>query len=113
MYDLTGKTTQIKATIKLDLHTLVKRGPSWDDRIPDDLKSIWNSHFQMMQEIGIFKFNHAVLPQVAVNFNVNTIDTLDTSKKLACTAIYARFLKNDGTYSYILVFLTLKIIWMD
>ena len=31
IFDLTGKITSIIATIKLDLHTLVKRGLDWDD----------------------------------------------------------------------------------
>ena len=75
------------------------KGLSWDDRIPDDLKPIWNSHYEMMQEIGKVKFKHAVVPEDAVNLDVNTIDAADDSKKLACTAIYARFLKKDGIYS--------------
>ena len=110
MFDLTGKITPITATMKLDLHTLVERGLSWDDRIPDDLKPIWNSHFEMMQEIGKVKFRRAVVPEDAVNLNINTIDAADASKKLACTAIYARFLKKDGTYSCQLVFSRSKII---
>ena len=110
MFDLTGKITPITATMKLDLHTLVERGLTWDNRIPDDLKPIWNSHFEMMQEIGKVKFKHAVVPENAVNLNINTIDTTDARKKLACTAVYARFLKEDGTYSCQLVFSHSKII---
>ena len=103
MFDSTGKITPITATMKLDLCTLVERGLSWDDRILDDLKPIWNSHFEMMQEIG-------KVPEDAVNLKINTIDAADASKKLACTAIYARFLKKDGTYSCQLVFSHSKII---
>ena len=110
LFDLTGKITPITATMKLDLHTLVERGLSWDDRIPDDLKPIWNSHFEMMQEIGKVKFKSAVAPEDAVNLNINTIDAADASKRLACTAIYARFLKKDGTYSCQLVFSRSKIV---
>ena len=110
MFDLTGKITPITAKIKLDLHTLVERGLAWDDRIPDALKSIWNSHFEMMQEIGKVKFKRAVVPEEAVNLNINTIDAADASKKLTSTAIYARFLKKDGTYSCQLVFSRSKII---
>ena len=36
-FDLTGKITPITTTMKLDLHNLVERGLSWDDRLPDDL----------------------------------------------------------------------------
>ena len=40
MFDLTGKIPPITATVKFDLHTLVERGLSSNDRIPDDLKPI-------------------------------------------------------------------------
>ena len=50
IYDITGKITPITAAMKLDLHDLVKRGLQWDDQIPDDLRGVWNSHFEMMQE---------------------------------------------------------------
>ena len=110
MFDLTEKITLITATMKLDLHTLVERGLSWDDRIPDRLKPIWNSHFEIMQEIVKVKFKRAVVAEDVVNLNINTIDAADASKKLACTAIYARFLKKDGTYSCKLVLSRSKII---
>ena len=38
VFHLTGITTLITVTMKLDLHNLVERGLSWDNRIPDDLK---------------------------------------------------------------------------
>ena len=96
--------------MKLELRTLVEMGLSWDDRIPDHLKPIWKSHFEMMQKVGKVKFKRAVVPEDAVNLNINTIDAADDSKKLACTAIYARFLKKDGKYSCQLVFSCSKII---
>ena len=67
IFDLTGKITPITATMKLDLHTLVARGLSWDDRIPDDLKPTWSSHFEMMQEIRKVKFKRAGVREDAVN----------------------------------------------
>ena len=63
-----------------------------------------------MQEIGKVKFKRAVVPEDAVNLNINTTDAADASQKLACTAIYARFLKKDGTYTCQLVFSCSKII---
>ena len=87
MFDLTGNITLITATMKLDLHTLIERGLSWDDRISDDLKPIWNSHFEIMQEIGKVKFKCAVVPKDALDVNINTINAADTRNTLACTAI--------------------------
>ena len=41
VFEITGKITPITATMKFDLHTLVERGLSWDNRTPDDLKPTW------------------------------------------------------------------------
>ena len=110
IFDLTGKVTPITATMKVDLHSLVQRGLDWDDTLPDDLRSIWISHFEMMQEIGKIRFKRAIVPEDAASLNINTIDFADASNKVACAAIYARFLKKDGTFSCQLVFSRSKII---
>ena len=110
IFDLTGKVTPITATMKMDLHSLVQRKLDWDDTLPDDLRSIWTSHFEMMQEIGKIKYKRAIVPQDAANLDISTIDFGDASNKLACAAIYARFLKKDGTFSCQLVFSRSKII---
>ena len=78
---LNRKITPITATLKLDLHTLVERGLSWDDRISDDLKPIQNSHLEMKQELGKVRFNCAAVPEDAVNLDINIIDAADASKK--------------------------------
>ena len=44
IFDLTGKVTPITAAMKLDLHNLVLLQLNWDDTIPDNLRSIWESH---------------------------------------------------------------------
>ena len=110
IFDLTGKITLITATMKLDLHTLLKRGLDWDDVLPDELRSIWVSHFEMMQEIGKIKFQRAVVPEDAINLDIQTIDAADASQKLACVAIYARFLKKGGTHLCQLIFSRSKLI---
>ena len=87
IFDLTGKITPITAAMKMDLHNLVERCLSWDDVIPDELRPVWNSHFEMMQEIGNLKFKRAIVPEDAVNLDINTIDAADASSKVACVAI--------------------------
>ena len=77
--------------MKMDLHTLVKRGLSWDDVIPDDLRSVWISHFEMMQEISNLRFQRVIVPEDVVNLDTNTTDAADASNKMACVPIYARF----------------------
>ena len=95
IFDSTGKITPITAAMKMGLHTRVKRGLSWNDVIPDDLRSMFISHFEMMQEIVNLRFQGAVVPEDAVNLDINTIDTADASNKMACVAIYARFLRRN------------------
>ena len=64
----------------------------------------------MIQEIAKVKFKHAVVPEDAVHLNISTNDADDVGKNLACTAIYARFLKKNGTHSCQLAFSLSKII---
>ena len=77
IFDLTRKITTITAATNMDLHILVKIGLIWDDLIPDDLRSVWFSHFEIMQEIGNLRFQRVVVPEDAVNPDVNTIDAAD------------------------------------
>ena len=63
IFDISGMITPITATMKLDLHSLVQRKLDWDDVIPDNLRQIWISHFQLMEEIRDIKFNRAVVPK--------------------------------------------------
>ena len=43
-----------------------------------------------MQEIHKIIFQRAVVPEDAINLDIQTIDAADASKKLACVAAYAR-----------------------
>ena len=90
--------------MKIDLHTLVQRKLNWDDAIPDDLRPLWETHFQMMQEINNIKFNRAIIPKDAISLNINSVDTGDASKKIACVAIYARCDRSNGEFSCQLTF---------
>ena len=69
--------------MKMDLHTLAKKGLRLDDVILDDLRSVWISHFEMMQQIGNFRFQRMIVPEGAVNLDINKIDAADTSNKMA------------------------------
>ena len=110
IFELTGKITPIIEAMKMALHTLATSGLSWDDVIPDDLRLVWISHFEMMQEIGTLRFQRAVVPEDSVNLDINTIDAADASNKMACVAIYARFLRRNGTYSCQPVFSRSKVV---
>jgi len=96
--------TPITATMKVDLHDLVKRKLDWDDVIPDTLKHIWTSHFEMMSEMKQVKFQRAVVPPDATNLDVSTLDFADASQSLVCVSIYIRFKRKCGNHSCQLIF---------
>ena len=60
VYDMVGRVTPIVAMMKLDLHVLVQRKLQWDDNIPDDLRPMWLSNFEMIQELKNLKFKRAM-----------------------------------------------------
>ena len=76
--------------MKIDLHTLVKIKLNWDDAIPVYLRLLWETHFQIMQKIKNIKFNRAIILENVISLNINTADTGDAIKNIACAAIYAR-----------------------
>ena len=53
----------------------------WDDKIPDDLRNVWSTNLDLMQGTGRM-FHRAVVPDDAINLNIETIDTGDASKDL-------------------------------
>ena len=104
LFDITGMLTPLIATMKMDLHELVRRKMDWDDVLPNELRQIWMSHFEMMQEVNTIRFKRAIVPNDAVNLNISTLDFGDASKDLICASIYARFERKQGKYSCQLVF---------
>ena len=62
IFDPTGMITPITAAMKIDLHQLVQRKLSWDDPIPDELRRVWKSHFEMMKELPSLSFKRAIIP---------------------------------------------------
>ena len=111
IFDLTGKITPITAGMKMDLHDLTSiKELQWADAIPDNLRGVWKSHFEMMEEIKTLKFNRCVVPSDAVSLDIETIDTGDASKSITCAAIYARFQRKNGEFSCQLVFARSKLV---
>ena len=110
VFDITGKLTPITASFKIDLHNLIERNIGWDDAIPDSLRPIWVSHFEMMEEIKNIRFSRCVIPVDAYNTEISTLDFGDASKSIAAVAIYARVRRKNGQYSSQLIFARSKII---
>ena len=92
LVDLTGKVSPLIASMKIALQNLVQRQLQWDDVIPDNLRSIWESNFDMMKEIGDLRFNRAIVPEDAIDLKMDTLDFGDASHSMVCVSIYGRFL---------------------
>jgi len=58
----------------------------------------------MMKDLGEVRFNRAIIPEDAVNTDIQILDFGDASKSLVCTCIYARFQCQNGEFSCQLVF---------
>ena len=99
LFDICGMFTPITCSIKLDLRDLIEKGLDWDDAIPDNLRPLWETNFQLMQEIRNLKYQRAVVPSDAVDLKIDTIDFGDASKSLACVAIYVRFRRQNEAYA--------------
>ncbi|XP_066916884.1 uncharacterized protein [Clytia hemisphaerica] len=103
IFDITGKVTPIVAAMKLDLQELVHRKLDWDDKIPDELRPLWESHFDLMKEINNLKYQRAIIPEDAISLDLETIDFGDASQSTVCSCIYVRFKKKSGGSSCQLV----------
>ena len=110
VYDLVGKCTPIIAGFKLDLRELCKRKLDWDDRVPDDLVSLWKLNFEKISDLRQVKFKRLIVPEDAVDLNLDTIEISDASLTMACAATYGRFKRKNGEYSCQLIFARSKII---
>ena len=113
IFDILGKITPNTGSMKLDLSELTNRKLDWDDKIPEDLKQIWRTNFEMMKEIGKIRFRRTIIPIDAAKLEIETIDTADASQSLACSAIYARIKWKNGEYSCQLVFSRTKVVPKD
>ena len=110
IFDLLGKFTPITAGLKLDLSELLKRNLDWDDYVPDELKNAWLENFELIQRLGQVRFRRAVIPEDALNLEMETIEMADANQNLACSAIYGRFKLKSGSYSCQLLFSRSKIV---
>lgn len=110
IFDLTGMFTPLIVQLKLDLHELVLLNLDWKDAIPDNLRSVWSNHAEMIKEINNVRFRRAVVPDDAKSMEVNTVDVGDASMQVACAAVYVRFPLKSGGFSCQLLFARSKLL---
>ena len=66
-----------------------------------------NDTISKLKEI---KFRRAVVPDDAINLDMETIEMSDASQNLACSALYARFKRKNGLHSCQLLFARSKVL---
>ena len=108
IFDPKGLAVPITCGFKTDLKRL--NGLDWNQVISDEDKGIWDKNFSMIQDLREVVFRRAVVPEDALDLDIETIDVADASKVLMCCAIYARFKLKGGGYSCQLVFARSKIV---
>ena len=113
IFDPTGRAAPIVASFKIDRNVLTKRKLDWGDLIPEELRKVWVDNFEMMQELKHVRFKRAVIPEDAVNTDVELLCLADASEVMICLGIYARFLRKNGEHSCQLLFGRTKIVPSD
>ena len=87
VFDPTGRLTPIIAGFKLDISQLHRSGLKSDDEIPENLRRIWLSNYEMIKEIKQLRYKRAIIPLDAKHLDIVTIDTGDSSSSLIYSAI--------------------------
>ena len=113
VYDPLGWVTPVTAGFKIDINQLTLRGLDWDDQIPDEFRQMWVSNFEMIQELKDIRYNRAVVPEDAVNTDVETLCFGDASQVMICVGVYVRFRRKSGGYSCQLLFGRSKVVPKD
>jgi len=99
VFDPLGLATPITAGFKLDLHQLCELKLDWDDKIPEELLDKWVGNMEQIQALRGVTFQWTVIPNDAVNTQIELLVHTDASQKLGVVAIFGRVLRKNGLYS--------------
>ena len=69
VFDPTGRLTPIIAGFKLDISQLHRSGLKCDDEIPENLRRIWSSNYEMIKEIKQLRYKRAIIPRDVNNYD--------------------------------------------
>ena len=87
IFDPVGRATPIISGMKIDLSDLTVRKLDSEDPLPNDLRKIWIANFELIQDLRDVVFHRVVIPDNALNLEIETIDTADASNKGLFTPI--------------------------
>ena len=91
LFDICGLVAPLMCTLKLDLSDLFKMYEGWNTPISDVEREKWIKHFQLLVEVGELRFSRVVIPEGAVDLNVELLGAGDASQRMTCAACYVRF----------------------
>ena len=86
-----GKFAPITAGLKVDLRMAVKLTTNWDDPVPDELRGKWVLNFWRIEKLRGLKFHRAVMPDNAVNSEMDIIVAADASQQIKMVGAWGRF----------------------
>ena len=98
LYDPLGCFEPYKVQLKLDLVPINRF--SWDAPLPDDLSAYWVERLKEFVSIPTMFMPRCVIPPDAVDpFSVRLIGISDAAVECGGAAVYATYLRKDGSYS--------------
>ena len=89
---------------------LIEAGHDLEDVISDAFSQVWLQNFDLIVKIGDLVYRRAVVPDDALNMDIELIGAGDATKKLACAGCYIRFQLKNGGYSCQLILGKTKIV---
>ena len=113
IFDINGRFAPLVTEFKLDLRELCFRKLDWTEPVPDELLLKWKNNFDRINKMREIKFQRCIIPEDAINLEMETIEVSDASSQMACSAIYVRLKRKNGLYSCQLVFARTKIVPRD
>ena len=99
VFDPLGLATPITANLKLDLHTVCLTRLDWDDPIPLDYLDSWVANLNEIQDLKQVRFKRTLIPEDALNTQVNLVVSVDASQNIAVACVHARVQLKSGNYS--------------
>jgi hypothetical protein len=113
LFDVCSFAAPIVAGMKLDIRELVLSECNWDDAIPDVCREQWLKNFALLEGVGELRYSRVVVPDDAVDLEMEIVGTGDASARMTCAACYVRFKRRNGEMSCQLILSKTKIVPED
>ena len=99
VFDLLGKLIPLRAKMKRDLRLLTNVVTSWDETVPDELRSVWVKNFLDIEKAKGIKFSRPRMPIDAVDTKMRLIVMVDAATELIVVWSGVGFKRRGGDWS--------------